>query len=175
MKNRLVRTAFAVAIAASVSACGPDNQNPTTATLPTTPETQPTSAPPEFKGMTAQLPAAGNCALDVLNGVPVSNVLTVKKTDSISLGGWMANSSGKVPMDAKLVLHSATKSYGIPVSGGGTREDVAQVMHSDELRTSGFELPLNLAGAQAGSYDLAIVMDADAHACPLNIKLIIVD
>jgi hypothetical protein len=86
----------------------------------------------------------------------------------------MANSAGEVPTDARLVLQGVAKSYAFPVNGGGPREDVAQVMKNEALKNAGFELSLGLAGAQAGSYDLAIVM-GDTYVCSLNTKLVISD
>ena len=180
MQNVLARIAAAVTVSALLSACGPGGQEqaaPSTATnQPATSSVAGVAGPTEFTGVITQMPAAGNCALDILNGMSVTSTLTVKKTDEITLGGWMANSDGQVPTDARFVLQGTAKSYAFPVSGGGVRGDVAEVMKNEALKTAGFDLPLGLSGAQVGTYDLAIVMGGDAgYACPLNIKLVITD
>lgn len=181
MRNELTRIAAGVTVAGLLAACGPGAQEQA---VPSTATTQPATsevaaapavpAPAEFIGVLTRMPAAGNCALDVINGVLVTSMLTVKKTGEVTLGGWMANSAGKVPTDARLVLQGTAKSYAFPVRGGGSREDVAVALKNDSLKSAGFQLPLGLSGAQVGTYDLAIVMGGDAaYACPLNVKLTI--
>lgn len=169
-----------------LTACGPaGDEKVVTSDVTTDSGRSEVAAPPavpepaEFTGgMVTQMPAAGNCALDILNGASVTSTLTVRRTDELTLGGWMANSAGQVPTDARLVLQGPARSYAFPLSGGVIREDVAGVMKNEALRTSGFEVPLVLSGAQVGAYDLAIVMGGDSapiYACPLSITLVITD
>jgi hypothetical protein len=108
--------------------------------------------------------------LDVINGNKVTNPLSFRKTDEVTLGGWMGDGSGRVPVDAKFVLHGAQKTYSIPVTAGGVREDVAQALKNDGLKLSGFELPLALSSAQAGEYDLAVLVGA-GQLCSFNTQL----
>lgn len=127
-------------------------------------------SPPEFKGDFSALTVGGNCSLDAINGVKVTNPLGFRKTDDVTVAGWMSDASGKVPVDAKFVLRGAQKTYSIPVSAGEVRQDVAQTLKNDALKLSGFELPLALSGAQAGEYDLAVLVGV-GQLCSFNTKL----
>lgn len=126
--------------------------------------------PPEFEGDFSALAVVGNCSLDVVNGIKAGNPLGFRKTDEVTVEGWMSDASGKVPVDAKFILHGAQKTYSIPVSAGEVRGDVAQALKNDALKLSGFRLPLSLSGAQAGEYDLAVLVGA-GQLCSFNNKL----
>lgn len=162
----------------SLAACSGGNQEPPKATdtpaAPVTAQAPVPASPPVFDGTIASLQIAGQCSADVLNGIVIEGPLTGKAGESLTFGGWLADPQGKVPAKAQFVLNSATATYAFPVALGGIRQDVADTMKNPDLRESGYEAIVDVAGGAPGEYDLAIVMgEAPGLLCPLNRKFTI--
>lgn len=180
MKIELKRIAVGAAIAALVAGCGsgaPEQSVPPNVSTPAAREPTPavrTPAPAEFTGEIMQMPAGGRCFVDFIDGVLAASPTTVTRSDDVTLVGWMADSTGQVPKNARLILEGASTSYAFPLRGGVIREDVAGALKNEALKFAGYEVSLDLTGAQTGTYDLAIVMGGgDPYACMLSTKMIL--
>jgi len=119
----------------------------------------------------AGIAAGGACALDAINGGPVTGITVASGTDAM-FAGWMGDAKGNVPPDAQFVLKGAEKSYSVAVSGGGERPDVAKALGSEGLKLSGYNLVTKLSGVLPGDYELMVMHGGGTPvACMLNVKL----
>lgn len=119
----------------------------------------------------------GNCSLDAVNGSAVAGgKLTLKRSESVVVGGWVADQAGAVPAQPQLVIHNDVASYATPLATGIARADVAAAMKNPALANSGFESPLSLRDVPVGVYDLSLVVMGDAvRRCPLNLLLTVTE
>lgn len=167
-------------LASAVTACTGGQQDaaaPTAeapAAAPTPTEVVPAVAPPVFQGAIASLEVAGQCSLDVLNGVVLEPTLTAKPGDALTFSGWVVDAQVKVPAQAQFVLNSPSATYAFPMALGGVRQDVADALKNPDARQSGYDVGVDIRGAIPGDYDLGIVLgDAPGVLCPLNRKFTI--
>lgn len=103
----------------------------------------------------ADIGAGGNCALDGVDGHPVSGTILDAAAD-VRFGGWAADPQGKVPEGAVLVLTSAEGAYSVPLVGGGDRPDVAVALSNQDLAKSGFNIVGNIKGVKPGEYAVSV-------------------
>ncbi|MBB1472874.1 hypothetical protein H5368_07500 [Luteimonas sp. MC1782] len=123
--------------------------------------------------MAAGAATAGQCALDVVNGIHAPSV-TVPVGSKASFGGWAASAEMQVPVDALFVLANGADSHAVPLVAGASRPDVAAALASDALANAGYNLEVDLAAVPAGSYDLVVVLDQATSAyCDLGTKLVL--
>lgn len=164
----------AVVIAFALSAC---NNGGAPAVPPTPVATQVDAAvsgmAPEvvsvesFGPPISDVPKGGNCSLDAIQGAPVPGS-AVSVGQEVLFGGWMADGNGQVPSDALLVFSSTAGSYAAPVTGGGSRPDVAQALSQEGLATSGYDIRVKM-DVPSGNYELFIVQGGDSPiSCALG-------
>lgn len=116
------------------------------------------------------LPAGGNCALDAVNGVPLSQVQVVSGADVV-FSGWVGNVSGQVPENAELVLAEAQAQHAVMVSPDVARPDVAQALGQPGLADAGFNIQTNLA-IEPGTYAMFMVLGGEQPTvCSLEAEL----
>jgi hypothetical protein len=129
-----------------------------------------------FHGDPGVIPLAGKCSLEGINGaaptVPLASARAglmptgaIAKTGSDAIfNGWMGDANGQVPANALLVLQGANTNYAVKLVGGGARPDVAKVIGSDGLKTSGYVLKTKLQGIAPDDYRLWLVYGGPAAA-----------
>ncbi|WP_266160300.1 hypothetical protein [Dyella silvatica] len=122
-----------------------------------------------FNGDPGTIPLAGKCSLEGINGVAPTAPLPAARAGLMPTGavaqsgsdavfnGWMGDADGQVPANALFVLQGPTANYAVKVAGGGARPDVAKVLGSDGLATSGYVLKTKLLGVVPGDYRLWLV------------------
>lgn len=117
------------------------------------------------------------CALDQLNGVPVtSNKLHVAYAGVLRLGGWMAPNSGDNGGPVRVtgvLLGRDSKSFAASGWGGIPRSDVAALAHGRAgFERSGFDMIFDGMQVPAGEYALAI-RSATGIECRTGVTIIV--
>lgn len=127
-----------------------------------------------FSGDPGTIPLAGKCSLEGINGAAPTVALTSTRAGLIPAGaiaktgsdavfnGWMGDANGQVPTNALFVLQGASANYAVKLVAGGARPDVAKVIGSDGLKTSGYVLKTKLQGIEPGDYRLWLVYGGPA-------------
>ncbi|MFC5741211.1 hypothetical protein [Dyella tabacisoli] len=130
----------------------------------------------EFSGDPSTIALAGKCSLEGINGAAPTTPLVSTRSGLIPTGavvksggnavfnGWMGDANGQVPTRALLVLQGPVASYAVKIVGGGARPDVAKVIGSDGLKTSGYVLKTTLSGVTPGDYRLWLVYGGPSAA-----------
>jgi hypothetical protein len=98
------------------------------------------------------------CALDVIGGVPATEITTVKRDTPTVLVGWVADTDSlTVPPVVIVHLKSGKKSFYAPAVHQTKRQDVADSLKAPALVDAGYDLLGDFKDVDPGTYDVHIV------------------
>jgi hypothetical protein len=119
-------------------------------------ETLPNTDAATYASIASKPVSRANCAIDNVNDKFVNNAASVKLHDSLSIQGWVVNSSDEAPSYFDLLLANGAGSYGLKAYTGISRPDVAKVLHSDTARSAGFNIIAQSNNVPDGTYRVVI-------------------
>ncbi|WAC63031.1 hypothetical protein OVA13_16890 [Pseudoxanthomonas sp. SL93] len=174
MSNKLLGSSLLVAAIFSVAGCrdraAPENTSSKTAaeSATATPEPAPPSnAVDEAKTAAmddARLATAAwtrhACSLDMIDNGPPEGSLD--KGMPHLFQGFVLDQNGTAAGDFTVVF-KGEKSFGIPVSTGKNRQDVADFFKNPSLASAGFEFTSTLSPIPSGDYKVLFLIDRGAE------------
>lgn len=132
---------------------------------PVEPSSAPSAAPPPLvpQPFKAAAPSAAcnpvkiaGCALDVVDGAPATDLVTVKRSSSPNLIGWAAEAE-TVPPVVIVELVGPKKKFFAPATRATKRPDVAAANHAPALVDSGYDLIGVLSDVEPGTYAVHLI------------------
>jgi len=97
------------------------------------------------------------CSLDSIDGDYASKLGLIKGETHV-FRGWLANHVRVAAGKFELVLSSGERNFGIPVSTGTPRPDVAKGLHAPALASAGFNFSTTLSAIPPGDYQVRFLL-----------------
>ena len=98
-----------------------------------------------------------SCALDQVNGSPVTGAFEIRARDTLGIDGWAADAgSGTLPQSAWVVLRDGDTIMHVAAELGRSRPDVATATGNASLATAGYRVRAATGGIPAGSYAVSM-------------------
>lgn len=162
MRTTLVKSMTTALVLSLVAGCDSPPQAPDAGSAPSAMTEKATDPPLAAKGVLSPTDHSaavastfgGYCSLDALNGAPAT-AASFEAGSEVVFSGWIADASKQVPKDARLILQSTHRAYSVPLIAGSERTDVADILGTEALRFSGYNVLIRLE-AEPGVYQLAI-------------------
>ena len=117
--------------------------------------------------------AVARCSIDKVDGQPRGEAPHAARGSVVVVEGWVADAGLKVPAGFSVVLAGAG-TWAARGESTVLREDVASVLGSPDLATSGFGVSASLAEVPAGEYavDLLVAHGDGRHSlCATGVRL----